>query len=758
MPQVGLTNEVNPLSPPLFRDERLNDVAQLVYWVSAVLIGAALVFALIVLGLSPTRLKGVVAVSAAIWAMAIAAIVLVRSGRPVAAARVIVAGTWLISTALMVLTGGVSSPAVIGPLFSIALAGILLGDRECVGVAGLVALAAFGTAWLERTYGLDFVAPIATPWLRAGFVGAYAVAVAALQITTSRSVMNAVRAARQASEGLLMAGKIYDTTSEGIVVTAPDGSMVDVNEAFLRIHGYARADVIGQNPRMMKSGRHDADFYRRMWEVLLATGQWQGEVWDRRADGSLIAKWLSMFTVADDEGKTTHYVGVFSDITAVKEGQEALEWLATHDPLTRLPNRALLEDRLTSAVARSRRHESVTAVFFFDLDHFKDVNDLLGHAAGDRLLVALADRCSFVVRESDTIGRSGGDEFTVIASDFSGMGELSVLAGRLLSAITEPVMLGEREMHVTASLGIAVYPRDGVDAAELTRHADVAMYRAKTLGGGRMEFFSAELQDELHHKVEVETRLREALREDRLFMVYQPQVDLVSGSIVGIEALVRWRDIDGSIIMPSDFIPVAESSDLILEVGKTAWRNACADLRTLIDAGRRLTVAINVSARELMDQDVATLAMKAVKTAGLEPGDVEVEITESSIMVQIDVAAAKVRSLQDLGVKVSIDDFGTGYSSMSYVMDFHPSKLKIDRSFVSGLPHDSSAVAIVNATIALAKGIGAQVLAEGPETDEQVSFLRTHGCDIGQGFYFSQGVPLAELLTLLDEGPFSLPE
>lgn len=562
----------------------------------------------------------------------------------------------------------------------------------------------------------------------------------------------------QSDEARSIADKVYDTTLEGIVVTTPDGSIVYVNDAFVRIHGYGRDDLIGQNPRIMQSGRHSAEFYRNMWHSLLETGQWQGEIWDRRANDSLVVKWLSISAVDDAEGNLTHYVGVVSDITAVKEGENALRWLATHDSLTGLPNRALLEDRLTTAIARGRREENSTAVISLDLDGFRDVNSALGNAAGDRLLIEVAGKCAAIVRESDSIGRSGGDEFMIIVSGFSDVEDLHLLAQRIRSAIVEPILLDGQEVCVTASLGIAVFPGDGIDADELAMHAGIAMRRAETLGRDRVEFFRAELQDDTQHRVQTEARLREALREDRLFVVYQPQVDLNTGRIVGVEALLRWRDIDGTVIQPGEFIPVAESSDLIFEIGAVAWRDACAGLGVLNDDGYQLTMAINVSARELMDQDVATLAIEHFKMTGVNPGDIEIEITESSIIARSDVAAAKIRALRSHGVKVSIDDFGTGYASMTYVMDYHPSKLKIDRSFVTPLPDDPDARAIVDAAIALAKGIGAQSLAEGPETEQHVRFLREHGCDLGQGYYFSKPIPLAELRDLLDAGPFTIPD
>jgi len=301
---------------------------------------------------------------------------------------------------------------------------------------------------------------------------------------------------RQASERLKLFRQVFDTADEGIIITLPDGTIVDANDACTRMHGLTREDLLGRNPRIFKSGRHDLDFYRGMWGSLVETGLWRGEVWDRRADRSVFPKLLSIAAVKDENGETTHYVGMFSDITEIKTAESKLTHLATHDLLTGLPNRALLEDRLTAVLARSRRHGGAAALLLFDLDHFKEVNDTLGHPAGDRLLVEIAQRCLSVVRESDTVGRSGGDEFTVVVSDFAGAEDLALLARRLLSAIEKPVELGEREAHVTASIGIAVYPDDGDDADELTRNADLAMYRAKALGKNRFEFFGAVQQDE----------------------------------------------------------------------------------------------------------------------------------------------------------------------------------------------------------------------------------------------------------------------
>ncbi len=753
-----LKSGATPLSPPVFREAHLNDLARRVYMMAAIITSGVVITVVLLIFFVPESVKPQAVGGICSIMSSLAAVAVVRSGRAIAGSQVLAGGMWVSGTALVLVSGGVAASAAAVMLAIIVFSSALLEWRGTVVVSALAALTIFGSAWLGAA-GLISPAPVESSlWYRAGVLFAFVVVASPLLMWSTRSQREAVRAAREATEALSMAGKIYDTTSEGIVVTTPDGTIVDVNGGYLSIHGVERADVIGQNPRMHHSGKHDAAFYSDMWGMLLSTGRWQGEIWDRRSDGSLIAKWLSIFSVSNDEGQTTHYVGVFSDITALKQGELELEWFATHDPLTSLPNRALLDDRLTTALARSRRLRSTTAVLFFDLDHYKDVNDTLGHPAGDRVLVTIAERCLEVVRESDTVGRVGGDEFAVIVSDYPGVEELITLTNRLLSAIEKPITFDERDVHVTASIGVAVYPADGDDAETLWSHADLAMYRAKALGKNRFEFYSVGLRDEVRHRVKVETALRRALKDDRLFLVYQPQVDLTTGKVVAVEALVRWRGTDGSVIMPGDFIPIAESSGLILEVGDAVLRHAIADMKVLVGAGSHLTVAINVSARQWMEQDVATVVIEAIGAAGLDLDCFEVEVTESAIMAQTDLAGAKMRSLQEGGVIVSLDDFGTGYAPMSHIMDFRPNKLKIDRSFVKGLPEDSRSTAIVIATIALARGIGAKTVAEGPESEEQVRCLRKLGCDYAQGFYFSQGVPLDRLLELLEDGPFSLPD
>lgn len=440
-----------------------------------------------------------------------------------------------------------------------------------------------------------------------------------------------------------------------------------------------------------------------------------------------------------------------------QESQEKLRWLATHDVLTGLPNRALIDDRLRAILAQARRRNGQAAVLFFDLDDFKQVNDSLGHERGDELLVEMGRRCATIVRESDAFGRTGGDEFVVIAADVEGPAETSTLARRLLRQIEKPFRLGDEEVYRTGSIGIAMFPGDGLECTELLQHADLAMYRAKALGGNRSEFFSENLQREIRHRVEIESGLRKALLEDRLFLEFQPQVDLKTGRIVGVESLVRWRTEDGGVLMPDQFIPVIERTGLSITMGDWVLRAALADARRLREAGHDLCMAVNFSARQFGELDMTRVVERALGEAGVAPNRFEVEITESAIVSDLDSAARKAKELRDMGVPVALDDFGTGYASMNYVQHFLPSRLKIDRGFVEALPEDRSARSIVLATIALAKGIGAEVIAEGPETDEQVLFLQDNGCNLAQGFRFSRPVGFEKLAELLAGPPFELP-
>ena len=558
------------------------------------------------------------------------------------------------------------------------------------------------------------------------------------------------------NRALRLAATVFESSGEGVVITLADATIVDVNDAFVRMHGVARDEVLGQNPRIFKSGRHPPEFYRRMWAALLTEGKWRGEVWDRRSDGSVFPKLLSISAVKDEQGKTTHYVGSSSDITDMKAAEDKLVHLATHDPLTGLANRAMLDDELARVIARARRNGTQVAVSFMDLDHFKDVNDTLGHVQGDELLIQVARRLTSVVRESDTVARQGGDEFIIVAPDLGDTGDLEGLSNRVLQTMREPYQLGDDEAHTSASLGIAVFPSDGDDVPALVKHADVALYRAKELGRDRLQFFSGELQEEFRQRVEVGAGLRKAIETGQIFVVYQPQVDLLTGRIEAVEALVRWGKPDGTVVMPDEFIPIAEESGLIIPLGELVLRQACKDLAGLRAEGFDLNVAVNFSARQFREVDISGLLWDVLTESRLAPEALEVEVTETTLVSGAEDAAAQIAAIRERGIRLSLDDFGTGYSSLEYVRAFSPERLKIDRSFTQGVPDDPGACAIVLAAMALAKNLGTEVVAEGVETSEQLRFLRANGCLHIQGFLFSKPVPLDELKRLLGTGPFDL--
>lgn len=576
--------------------------------------------------------------------------------------------------------------------------------------------------------------------------------------TVSYFLFSIVSERGQAHESLRLAAKVFENSNDGIVITLADGTIVDVNDAYTRIHGLTRESVIGRNPRIWKSECHPPEFYEEMWRSLTTRGEWRGEIWDRRADGSLVPKWQSIAAVKDEHGKTSHYVGVFSDITAIKEAEDRLKKLATHDPLTDLPNRNLAKDRLAEAITRGRRQDTSVALMFFDLDGFKNVNDSLGHAKGDELLVQVAGRVSSLLRASDVVARQGGDEFIVVVPDIRDMQDVDALAHRLLESISRPYQLGSEAAHVSASMGIAVFPLDGDDPATLIQHADVAMYRAKELGRNRAQYFSAQLKDDFHRRMRIESGLRNALDRRQFFLEYQPQVDLRTGSISGVEALLRWRTEDGVVVGPDEFIPVAEESGLIVPIGEWVLHQACRDVAALRAGGfPDMIVAVNFSTRQFGEPDFVARIGRALRVAGLPAAALRLEVTETALMYDPEDAAGKLEALRREGVHISLDDFGTGYSSLKYAHRFSPGELKIDHYFVRGIPEVADSRAIVLATLALARSLGIEAVAEGTETEEQVRFLRAQACCRAQGYYFSRPLRIEELVRLLERGPFDLP-
>ncbi|RCX26374.1 PAS domain S-box protein [Thioalbus denitrificans] len=555
---------------------------------------------------------------------------------------------------------------------------------------------------------------------------------------------------QRAEEQLRLAARVFESTNEGVVVTDTDGIILTVNNAFERITGYGAAEVKGQNPRILKSDRHDELFYRTLWENILTTGQWQGEIWNRRKSGEIYPEWLTISAVRDTAGETTHFVGVFADISAIKESEQQLEHLAHHDPLTGLPNRLLFNARLAHALQRARREQSQVAVLFLDLDRFKNVNDSLGHPAGDRLIQAVAGRLVGCVRDQDTVARLGGDEITIIAEDIRHSRDAAAVAQKVLEAFARPFALDDQEVYITASMGVSLFPDDGGEVATLVKNADAAMYRAKAQGRNNYQFYTAELTTMAFERLALESSLRRALERGELVLHYQPQVACGDGRITGLEALVRWRHPEMGLVAPGRFIPIAEETGLIIPLGAWVLEAACRQAHVWHTAGHPgLTLSVNLSARQFQQPDLVETVERILAETGLEAGTLELELTESAFTDNAEEAVRSLHRLKALGVTLAIDDFGTGYSSLSQIKQFPIDRLKIDKSFVDDIPHDADDMTITRAIIALGRSLQMEVVAEGVETEAQRAFLEAEGCDTLQGFLFSTPVPAEAFGELL---------
>lgn len=535
-------------------------------------------------------------------------------------------------------------------------------------------------------------------------------------------------------------------TRDGVVITNLEPKIISVNRAYSEITGYSEDEVVGKNPSILQSGRQDREFYAAMWKEIKTKSRWQGELYNRRKNGEIYPQISTIDTIYNAEGKAEYYVGVFSDISKLKDSEESFERLAHFDVLTGLPNRLMVTNRLTHAIVSAARHGRLIAVLFMDLDHFKNINDSLGHVAGDELLAVVATRLKARLRAEDTIARLGGDEFLVLLEDIETAEHAALVARDLLTQLSAPFRLASsHEIFSGGSIGISVYPHDGENPHDLIRNADAAMYLAKSEGRNTFRFYTQSLTDAARKRLGLEASLRRAIEHGELYPKYQPIVDLASGAVVGAEALCRWRTPEGEEILPGDFIPVAESTGLIVQIGDFMMKSALAQAQTWQQAnGAFRTMAVNFSVRQFQSVDWYERLARLLAESGVNPALVEIEITESDIMQKSAEGIEVIRQMRQSGVRIAIDDFGTGYSSLSYLQQFSVNKMKIDQSFVRDLPESQAAAQLVRTMIRLGKSLGLELQAEGVETEAQRQFLLAEGCDTYQGYLTSPPVSAAE--------------
>ena len=549
-----------------------------------------------------------------------------------------------------------------------------------------------------------------------------------------------------AEDRLQLAASVFSNAREGIMITDLDGNFVDVNEAFSQITGYAREDVLGRNPRLLQSGRHGEDFYKSVWRDLLEKGYWQGEIWNRRKDGDIYAEWKTIGTVRDANGNPQHYIGLFSDITLMKEYAEQLERIAHFDALTGLPNRVMLADRLKQAMAHSLRRNRPVAVAYLDLDGFKAINDVHGHGVGDRLLIAVSARMKAIMREGDTLARIGGDEFVAVLVDLNESNDHVRVVTRMLQAAAEPVVDNGVLLHVSASIGLTVYPHDNVDADQLMRHADQAMYQAKQSGKNRFHTFDVAQDAAVKTLRESVDRIRSALENHEFVLFYQPKINMQSGQVIGAEALIRWMHPERGLVAPGEFLPVIEDTPVAVDIGEWVIDAVLAQLSAWQAVGLNMPVSINISAVQLQQSTfLAHLEHLLAQHPDVSPDRIELEILETSALEDIDHISEVIEACRVIGVRFALDDFGTGYSSLTYLKRLGAQVLKIDQSFVRDMLDDPDDLAIVSGIIGLARAFRREVIAEGVETVAHGRQLLALGCTLAQGYAIAHPMPAAQI-------------
>ena len=559
-----------------------------------------------------------------------------------------------------------------------------------------------------------------------------------------------VTSQQQMESRLELLASAFHYSGEAILITDAGNEIVTVNPAFTKLTGYPAEEAVGRNPRFLSAGRSSREEYREMWKTITEHGFWQGEIWDRRKDGAIYPKWMSISVIRDAAGAIVYHVAHFTDVSSERAAEAQLQHMAHHDILTGLLNRLSLTGRLDQALAAARRDGVRVALLFIDLDRFKVVNDTLGHHIGDKLLIEVAARLRDSVRDSDVVARLGGDEFVIMLSDMENSGSAAVVAEKLVRNIGDPYLIEGHDLYTTPSIGIAIFPSDGDDGDTLMKNADAAMYHAKAAGRNNFQFFDARMNDAALERLKIEHSLRQALVREEFRVHYQPIIDLASGKVSAFEALVRWQHPEMGMVSPGDFISIAEETGLIQPIGEWVFWTACRQIAEFNAAGfRGLKMCINISAMQLRNGNLPILAKGAIEAFGLEAATLVFEITESVAMQHPEETVRILDLLSEMGVGLAIDDFGTGYSSLSYLRMFPISHLKLDRTFVEEIGQGPGSAVICDATIGLAHNLGLRIVAEGIETQAQYDYLQQKGCDLIQGYLFSRPIPPDEALAFI---------
>ncbi len=558
----------------------------------------------------------------------------------------------------------------------------------------------------------------------------------------------ALRRASEAEQRL--AEVVFTGINDGLCITDAAQHILLVNDAFCRLSGYQREALLGKTPALLKSGVHGPGFFQEIWTRLQFNDNWQGEITNRRSDGSLLTEWLSISAVRDQTGEITHYVGVYSELSARKAAAERIQYLSSHDTLTALPNLNLFADRLEQSLISARRYGRGTALLLLDLDNFHAINDELGPAIGDEILIEIGRRLTQQVRAGDTIGRRGGNEFGFVMANLLQQQGAIALAQRLLAEMASPMQISGHAVSITASIGIGVAPENGDTGDALVACASAALLRAKQAGANTFRFFSPQMDADAVRRLALESRLARALERNELSVHYQPQISLDSGRMIGMEALLRWYNPEFGHISPSEFIPIAEETGLLIPIGEWVLRTACRQTREWLDLGlQKLRIGVNLSSRQFYHINLFRTISEALADSGLPASALELDITESTFINDVDEAMVICRKLKSLGVKLALDDFGTGYSSLAYLSRFPFDKIKIDQRFVSDIIDNPINAGMASAAIVMARSLNLAVLAEGVETEAQANFLRSRRCDAMQGFLFSRPLPAEEFGPLL---------